>query len=187
MNFMKRKIGAVVIAVVLIVAYCVISTYLSISDKENLVYTLWGDVERTCFEKVRAINDIIITTKELPHNDNKLVDLKKQLDESIKCIIGASELTDESFAKFTNSQEAVNVALHDYMDGESWYTSPEIKTKREMINRFDNRLLIEVEAYNNSAEDFNAYISRIRHKYIARLGDFKPKFFIESSNDTIVK
>lgn len=186
-HFMKRRIGAVVIALGIIATFYVISTYLSISDKESLVYTLWADVERTCFDKARAINDIIITTERLPHNDKKLVELKEKLNGSIECIIGVNELTDESFTKFTNSQEAVNVALHNYMDGESWYTSPEIRTKKEMINKFDNRLLIGIEAYKNSAKDFNTYISRIRHKYIARLGDFKPNFFVKSSDGTTVK
>lgn len=184
---MKRKIGAVVIALGLVVTFYVLSTYLSISEKENLVYTLWADVERTSFEKVHAINDIIIATEKLPHNDDKLVELKEKLAENIKCIISANELTDENIAKFINSQETVNIALHDYMDGESWYASQGIKTKRETVNRFNNRLFVEIEAYSNSAKDFNAYISRTRHRYVARLGSFQPKFFVKSSNDTVAE
>ncbi len=184
---MKRRIGAVVIALGLVAAVYAVSTYLSISNKENQVYALWAEVEQTCFDKIRIINDIVVTTKNMPHNEELFDNLKKTLAETTECIVGADKLTKDGFAKFIKSQDAVNIALYDYMAGESWATTPEMKKKKTEINDLDNRISVEIENYSNGANDFNTYISRIRHKYIARVGGFKTKYCPKSPDKTIVE
>mgnify|MGYP003347738008 CR=1 FL=1 len=61
------------------------------------------------------------------------------------------------------------------------------RKKKTEINDLDNRISVEIENYSNGANDFNTYISRIRHKYIARVGGFKTKYCPKSPDKTIVE
>lgn len=174
----------------LFIALIVISSlsscgYNSMVSKREAVNSQWANVESAYQRRADLVPNLVSTVKGVANFEQSTLTAVIQARASATSIkVDPNDLTDENIAKFQAAQNALKGSLsrllatvENYPDLKATQNFQELQAQLEGT---ENRINTERNRFNESAQDYNAYIQSFPQLFIARMFGFQPKGYFKA-------
>ncbi|AEE97058.1 LemA family protein [Mahella australiensis 50-1 BON] len=166
----------VIIAVILILAIVLISSYNNLVNMEENVNSNWSQVDNMLQRRADLIPNLVETVKGYAAHEQAVFDSVNQARESL--------LAAQTAGEAAQADQALNSALGRLLAIAENY--PELKANQNFIALQDelagteNRIAVSRRDYNNAAQQYNAAIRRFPTNIIAGLFGFEQKEYFQA-------
>lgn len=178
-------ITGVIIILALIIYGSVKNTYNRIVQMEQQVESQWSNVENVYQRRADLIPNLVNTVKGYAeHERETLQEVTEARSKATSTNINANNLSPEKLQQFQQNQEALSSALSRLMVVVERYpdlkASENFRQLQAQLEGTENRISVERRRFNESARDYNTYISQFPQKLYANLFDFEEKAYFEA-------
>ncbi|MFW6094891.1 MAG: LemA family protein [Bacteroidota bacterium] len=184
---MKKSwiITGVIIILALIIYGSIKNTYNRIVQMEQQVESQWSNVENVYQRRADLIPNLVNTVKGYAeHERETLQEVIEARSKATSTNVDAENLSPEQIEQFQQNQQALGSALSRLMVVVERYpdlkASENFRQLQAQLEGTENRISVERRRFNESARDYNTYISQFPQKLYANLFDFDEKAYFES-------
>ena len=177
------------IAVVVIVAIFIFSSYNGFVSKEEAVNTAWSNVETQYQRRSDLIPNLVNTVKGYAaHESQTLASVTEARARATSINLSAGELTPERLAQFQQAQADVRSALGRLIAVAESY--PDLKANQNFIELqsqlegTENRIAVARKDFNDAARKYNVAVRRFPSNLVAALFGFDQKPYFEAAEGT---
>ena len=187
--------GGILAAIAMIVVICAfwfVGRYNSIVPMEEGVKSQWGNVENTYQKRADMVDQLVGTVKGAKDFEKStltdVIEARAKATSTQINIEDPAQLTEENIARFQQAQDQLGGALSRLLVSVERY--PELKANQNFLNlrasieSMEQEILFERKKYNQSAEQYNAYIKQVPNNFIASFGGFKEKGYFKAAAGT---
>lgn len=192
---MKKGV-IVLIAVLGFIAIVVIGTigwgvgqYNNMVSANEAVGAQWANVESQYQRRSDLIPNLVNTVKGYAkHEEGTLTAVVEARAKATQTVIDPTNMTEESMAKFQAAQSQVSGALSRLLVTVEKY--PDLKANQNFLELqaqlegTENRISVERQRFNESAQDFNTMIQKFPKNIIANIGGFEKKAYFKAETGT---
>jgi LemA protein len=161
-------------------------SYNSMVGKREAVSKEWANVESAYQRRSDLIPNIVNTVKgEANFEQQTLVEVTQARASATGIKLDPSKLTPEDIKKFDDAQGQLTGSLSRLLVSVEKY--PDLKSNEAFIGLMtelegtENRINTERNRYNQSVNDYNAFIAKFPQLVTARMFGFQSKGYFEAS------
>lgn len=185
----KSWITIIVIAVVVIFIYSSIKgNYNKMVMMDEAVVSQWAQVENVYQRRADLIPNLVNTVKGYAaHESETLTGVIEARAKATSTTIDPSNLNTESIQAFQQAQGGLSSALSKLMVVVERY--PDLKANQNFLELqsqlegTENRITVERQKFNNSAQEYNTYIKMFPKNLYANMFDFEEKAYFKAQED----
>ena len=187
---MKKKwITIIVIAVLAIFFYSSIKgTYNTMVTMDESVKSQWAQVENVYQRRADLIPNLVNTVKGYAaHEQETLTGVIEARAKATSTTIDPSNLNAENIAAFQQAQSGLSSALSKLMVVVERY--PDLKANQNFLELqaqlegTENRITVERQKFNESAQAFNTYIKQFPKNIYANIFNFEEKAYFKAQEN----
>ena len=184
---MKKKwITIIVIAVIAIFIYSSVKgTYNKMVAMDEAVVSQWAQVENVYQRRADLIPNLVNTVKGYAsHEQETLTGVIEARAKATSTTIDPSNLNAASIQAFQQAQGGLSSALSKLMVVVERY--PDLKANQNFLELqaqlegTENRITVERQKFNNSAQAFNTYIKQFPKNIYANIFNFEEKAYFKA-------
>lgn len=182
----KTWIILLIVGVVILYFYSSIKgTYNKMVMMDEAVVSQWAQVENVYQRRADLIPNLVNTVKGYAaHEQETLTGVIEARSKATSTTIDPSNLNAESIQAFQQAQGGLSSALSKLMVVVERY--PDLKANQNFLELqaqlegTENRITVERQKFNNSAQDFNTYIKQFPKNIYANIFDFDEKAYFKA-------
>ena len=174
------------IAVVVIVAIFIFSSYNGFVSKEEAVNTAWSNVETQYQRRSDLIPNLVNTVKGYAaHESQTLERVTEARSKATSINLTVDELTPETLAAYQQAQGEVRSALGRLIAVSESY--PDLKANQNFLELqaqlegTENRISVARKQFNEVARTYNVSVRRFPANLVAKMFGFEQKPYFESA------
>ena len=174
------------IAVVVIVAIFIFSSYNGFVSKEEAVNTAWSNVETQYQRRSDLIPNLVNTVKGYAaHESQTLESVTEARSKATSINLTVDELTPERLAAYQQAQGEVRSALGRLIAVSESY--PDLKANQNFLELqaqlegTENRISVARKQFNEVARTYNVSVRRFPANLVAKMFGFEQKPYFESA------
>lgn len=159
--------------------------YNSMVEKREVVTKQWANVESSYQRRADLIPNLVNTVKGAAEFEQEtLTKVIEARSKATSIQLKADDLTEENLAKFQAAQDELKGALSRLMVTVEQY--PQLKATEQFrdlsvqLEGTENRINVERNKFNESVNDYNAYIQKIPQNIYAGWFGFTAKAYFKS-------
>ena len=184
---MKKStwIWIAVIAVVAILFFWVKNSYNSMVRMDENVQKAWSQAENVYQRRRDLIPNLVATVKGYAsHESSTLEAVISARAKATQTMIDPTNLTEEQIAAFQSAQSELSAAVGRLLVSVEQY--PDLKANQNFlelqaqIEGTENRITVERNKFNESAQQYNTMIRKFPDNIIASLFGFEKKGYFKS-------
>lgn len=189
MNKMFIGIGIAFLLVILTFSAC--GSYNDLVTLDEEVQASWGQVENQYQRRADLIPNLVSTVKGYAkHEEETLTSVIEARAKATSTTIDASQMDEESFAKFQKSQDALSSALSRLMVVSEQYpelkASEQFRALQDQLEGTENRITVARQDFNNIAKQYNTEIRSFPRSLVASFLGFKRRPYFEAKEGSDV-
>lgn len=185
----KSWITIIVIAVIAIFIYSSVKgTYNKMITMDEGVKSQWAQVENVYQRRADLIPNLVNTVKGYAaHEQETLTGVVEARAKATSTTIDPSNLNAESIAAFQQAQGGLSSALSKLMVVVERY--PDLKANQNFLELqaqlegTENRITVERQKFNNSAQSYNTYIRKFPKNIYANMFGFDEKAYFKAQEN----
>ncbi len=185
----KSWITIIVIAVIAIFIYSSVKgTYNKMVTLDEGVKSQWAQVENVYQRRADLIPNLVNTVKGYAaHEQETLTGVVEARAKATSTTIDPSNLNAESIAAFQQAQGGLSSALSKLMVVVERY--PDLKANQNFLELqaqlegTENRITVERQKFNTSAQGFNTYIRKFPKNIYANMFGFDEKAYFKAQEN----
>ncbi len=189
MKMKKSWIVIIVIAVIALFFYSSIKgTYNRMVSMDETVVSQWAQVENVYQRRADLIPNLVATVKGYAaHESETLTGVIEARAKATSTTIDPSNLNAESIQAFQQAQGGLSSALSKLMVVVERY--PDLKANQNFLELqsqlegTENRITVERQKFNNSAQAYNTYIKQFPKNIYANIFDFDEKAYFKAQEN----
>lgn len=173
------------IAVVVIVAIFIFSSYNGFVSKEEAVNTAWSNVETQYQRRSDLIPNLVNTVKGYAaHESQTLESVTEARSKATSINLTVDELTPETLAAYQQAQGEVRSALGRLIAVAEQY--PDLKANQNFIELqaqiegTENRITVARREFNEATQAYNVAVRKFPAVIIAKIFSFEQKPYFEA-------
>lgn len=182
----KSWIVIIVIAVIAIFIYSSIKgTYNKMVTMDEAVVGQWAQVENVYQRRADLIPNLVATVKGYAaHEQETLTGVVEARAKATSTTIDPSNLNAQNIQAFQQAQGGLSSALSKLMVVVERY--PDLKANQNFmelqaqLEGTENRIAVERQKFNVSAQSFNTYIKKFPKNIYANIFNFEPKAYFKA-------
>ena len=187
---MKKKwITIIIIAVIALFFYSSIKgNYNKMVAMDEGVKSQWAQVENVYQRRADLIPNLVNTVKGYAeHEQETLTGVIEARAKATSTTIDPSNLNTESIQAFQQAQSGLSSALSRLMVVVERY--PDLKANQNFLELqaqlegTENRITVERQKFNNSAQTFNTFIKQFPKNIYANIFDFEEKAYFKAQEN----
>lgn len=185
MNFGKI-VPLIVIALLLILGFSMCGSYNTAVGKDEGVKQAWSQVENQYQRRADLIPNLVNTVKGYANFEQQTLQAVVQARASATQIkIDPNDLTPENLQRFEQAQQTLSGALGRLLAVSENY--PDLKANQNFLGLQDelagteNRIAQERRKFNQTVQDYNAFIRRFPTNILAGIFGFSPKGYFQAT------
>ncbi len=163
--------------------------YNNMVSKQENVESQWGNVENAYQRRADLIPNLVNTVKGYAeHEQETLTKVTEARAKATQTTVDVENLTEENIQKFQEAQGELGQALGRLLLIQENY--PELKANESFLALQDelagteNRIVVERNKFNETAQDYNAYIRQFPRVIYAGWFGFKKKGYFKALTGT---
>ncbi|MGJ7024768.1 Protein LemA [bioreactor metagenome] len=160
--------------------------YNTMVSKQEGVNSQWANVENAYQRRADLIPNLVATVKGYAeHEQETFTQVTEARAKATQVTVDPESLTEESIQQYQQAQSQLGSAIGRLLLIQENY--PELKANQNFLALQDelagteNRISVERNKFNQTAQDFNAYIRQFPRVIYAGWFGFKPKGYFQSS------
>ncbi len=160
--------------------------YNTMVSKQEGVNSQWANVENAYQRRADLIPNLVATVKGYAeHEQETFTQVTEARAKATQMTVYPESLTEESIQQYQQAQSQLGSAIGRLLLIQENY--PELKANQNFLALQDelagteNRISVERNKFNQTAQDFNAYIRQFPRVIYAGWFGFKPKGYFQSS------
>ena len=160
--------------------------YNTMVSKQEGVNSQWANVENAYQRRADLIPNLVATVKGYAeHEQETFTQVTEARAKATQMTVDPESLTEESIQQYQQAQSQLGSAIGRLLLVQENY--PELKANQNFLALQDelagteNRISVERNKFNQTAQDFNAYIRQFPRVIYAGWFGFKPKGYFQSS------
>lgn len=185
----KSWIVLIVIAVVAIFIYSSVKgTYNKMVMMDEAVISQWAQVENVYQRRADLIPNLVNTVKGYAeHEQETLTGVIEARSKATSTTIDPSNLNAENIQAFQQAQAGLSSALSKLMVVVERY--PDLKANQNFLELqaqlegTENRITVERQKFNNSAQEYNTYIRKFPKNIYANIFGFEAKAYFKAQEN----
>jgi len=185
----KSWITIIVIAVIAIFIYSSVKgTYNKMVTMDETVVSQWAQVENVYQRRADLIPNLVATVKGYAaHEQETLTGVVEARAKATSTTIDPSNLNAESIQAFQQAQGGLSSALSKLMVVVERY--PDLKANQNFLELqaqlegTENRITVERQKFNNSAQAYNTYIKKFPKNIYANIFGFDAKAYFKAQEN----
>ncbi|MCD4833893.1 MAG: LemA family protein [Bacteroidales bacterium] len=185
----KSWIIIIVIAVVALFIYSSVKgTYNKMVAMDEAVVSQWAQVENVYQRRADLIPNLVNTVKGYAaHEQETLTGVVEARAKATSTTIDPSNLNTASIQAFQQAQSGLSSALSKLMVVVERY--PDLKANQNFLELqaqlegTENRITVERQKFNNSAQTFNTYIKQFPKNIYANIFNFEEKAYFKAQEN----
>lgn len=185
----KSWIIIIVIAVIAIFIYSSVKgTYNKMVAMDEAVVSQWAQVENVYQRRADLIPNLVNTVKGYAaHEQETLTGVVEARAKATSTTIDPSNLNAESIQAFQQAQGGLSSALSKLMVVVERY--PDLKANQNFLELqsqlegTENRITVERQKFNTSAQTFNTYIKQFPKNIYANIFNFDEKAYFKAQEN----
>ncbi|MCK5029021.1 MAG: LemA family protein [Bacteroidales bacterium] len=185
----KSWIIIIVIAVIALLFYSSIKgTYNKMVAMDQAVVSQWAQVENVYQRRADLIPNLVATVKGYAaHESETLTGVIEARAKATSTTIDPTNLTAENMQAFQQAQGGLSSALSKLMVVVERY--PDLKANQNFLELqsqlegTENRITVERQKFNNSAQTYNTYIKQFPKNIYANIFDFDEKAYFKAQEN----
>ncbi len=189
MKMKKSWIIIIVIAVIALLFYSSIKgTYNKMVAMDQAVVSQWAQVENVYQRRADLIPNLVATVKGYAaHESETLTGVIEARAKATSTTIDPTNLTAENMQAFQQAQGGLSSALSKLMVVVERY--PDLKANQNFLELqsqlegTENRITVERQKFNNSAQTYNTYIKQFPKNIYANIFDFDEKAYFKAQEN----
>jgi len=154
--------------------------YNTMVSKDENVKAKWAQVENAYQRRADLIPNLVSTVKgAAQHEQGTLTAVVEARAKATSVSVNPDDLSDESIAKFQQSQDALSQSIGRLLVSVEAY--PELKANsnfqelQAQLEGTENRISVERRTYNEAVQDFNTTVRSFPNNIMAGIFGFKAK------------
>jgi LemA protein len=179
----------IVLAVIAVVIFLIVSWYFRSYNKmvgmDEAVKAQWSQVENVYQRRSDLIPNLVNTVKGYADFEKEtLTQVVEARAKATQVTVDPNKLDAQSIQSFQQAQGGLSSALGRLMVVVEKY--PELKANQNFLDLqaqlegTENRITVERQKFNESAQTYNSYIRRIPNSIVAGMGGFEKKAYFEA-------
>ncbi len=179
----------IILAVIAVVIFIVVSWYFGTYNKmvsmDEGVKSQWSQVENVYQRRSDLIPNLVNTVKGYADFEKEtLTQVVEARAKATQVTVDPNKLDAQSIQSFQQAQTGLSSALGRLMVVMEKY--PDLKANQNFLDLqsqlegTENRITVERQKFNESAQVYNAYIRKIPNSIIAGMGGFEKKAYFEA-------
>jgi LemA protein len=181
------KKGLIIVGIIVVIAIILYTsikgTYNSMVTKDEAVNSAWAQVENAYQRRADLIPNLVNTVKGYAtHEKETLEGVIEARAKATAVNVNASD--PQSLQQFQQSQDQLSSALSRLMVVVEQY--PDLKANQNFLDLqaqlegTENRISVERQKFNQSAQEFNTYIRTFPRNIYASIFNFQPKAYFQA-------
>jgi len=172
---MRSKSFLVVLAVIVVLALYLISSYNSLATLDESVDNAWAQVENQLKRRADLIPNLLETVKGYAAHEQEVIN---SITEARARYMGARSPQDfeEAEAELSNALRSLSVIVENYPDLKASQNFADFQTD---LAGTENRIATERMRYNDIVRQYNTKIRRFPTNIIARIFGFEMRDYFE--------
>ncbi len=189
MKMKKSWITIIVIAVIALFFYSSIKgNYNKMVAMDEGVKSQWAQVENVYQRRADLIPNLVATVKGYAeHEQETLTEVIEARAKATSTTIDPTNLNPENIQAFQQAQSGLSSALSKLMVVVERY--PDLKANQNFLELqaqlegTENRITVERQKFNNSAQTFNTFIKQFPKNLYANMFDFEEKAYFKAQEN----
>jgi LemA protein len=182
---MKKSliITGIIVVIAIIIYYSIKGTYNSMVTKDEAVTAAWAQVQNVYQRRADLIPNLVNTVKGYAAHEKET--LEGVIEARAKATSANINLSDpQSLQQFQQSQDRLSSALSRLMVVVEKY--PDLKASQNFMDLqaqlegTENRISVERQKFNETAQNFNTYIRSFPHNIYASIFHFEKKAYFQA-------
>ena len=160
--------------------------YNSMVKKEEVVNSQWANVENAYQRRADLIPNLVSTVKGYAaHEQETLTQVVEARSKATQTVVNPENITEQQLQEFQQRQSELGSAIGRLLLIQEAY--PDLKANQNFLALQDeltgseNRIAVERNRFNQSAQDFNSYIRQFPRVIYAGWFGFKSKAYFQSA------
>ncbi|MCC6411474.1 MAG: LemA family protein [Saprospiraceae bacterium] len=176
----------VIAGLVIVLLFSMCSSYNTTVGKDENVKKAWSLVENQYQRRADLIPNLVETVKGYANfEQSTLTAVVEARAKATSVSINADNLTPEKIQEFERAQAGLNTSLGRLLAVAENY--PDLKANQnfmdlqKQLEGTENRIAVERKKFNESVEDYNAYVRRFPTNVFAGIFGFSSKGYFQST------
>ncbi len=186
MTDIRKFLPLILLGLAAILVFSMCGSYNNAVSKDENVKKAWSQVENQYQRRADLIPNLVNTVKGYANFEQQTLQQVVQARASATQVkIDANNLTPEAIQRFEQAQQGLSGALGRLLAVSENY--PDLKANQSFLDLqkqlegTENRISVERKNFNESVQDFNAYIRRFPTNILAGMFGFSPKGYFQSA------
>ncbi len=184
-----KKISSILLLIIGITALTSCQGYNRMVEKQEAVTAQWGNVQNAYQRRADLIPNLVNTVKGYAtHEQETFTQVTEARAKATQTTINPENLTAESLKDYQQAQNQLSQALGRLLLIQENY--PELKANQNFLALQDelagteNRISVERNKFNQTAQDYNAYIRKFPQVIYAKWFKFESKAYFEATPES---
>ena len=182
----RKYLPLILLALAALLVFSMCGSYNSAVNKDETVKKAWSQVENQYQRRADLIPNLMNTVKGYANFEQQTLQQVIQARASATQVkIDANNLTPEAIQRFEQAQQGLSGALSRLLAVSENY--PDLKANQNFLDLqkqlegTENRISVERKNFNETVQDYNAYIRRFPTNLIAGMFGFSPKGYFQAA------
>lgn len=180
-----KLLPIILIALVVILGFSMCGSYNTTVGKDENVKKAWSQVENQYQRRADLIPNLVETVKGYANFEQQtLTAVVEARAKATQVRVDLDNLSPEKIAEYERAQGALSSALSRLLAVSEAY--PDLKANQNFLDLqkqlegTENRIAVERKNFNESVQDYNAYIRRFPTNILVGMFGFTPKGYFEA-------
>lgn len=184
-----KKLSSFLLLIIGVMAFTSCQGYNRMVEKQEAVTAQWGNVQNAYQRRADLIPNLVSTVKGYAaHEQETFTQVTEARAKATQTTISPETLTAESLQEYQQAQNQLSQALGRLLLIQENY--PELKANQNFLALQDelagteNRISVERNKFNQTAQDYNAYIRKFPQVIYAKWFKFESKAYFEATPES---
>ncbi len=185
MTDIRKYLPIILLGLVAVLVFGMCGSYNTTVKKDERVKAAWSQVENQYQRRSDLIPNLVNTVKGYANFEKSTLEAVVQARASAtQTKIDPANLTPEAIQRFEQAQQGLSGALSRLLMVTENY--PDLKANQnflalqQQLEGTENRITVERKNFNETVQDFNAYIRRFPTNLLVGVFGFSPKGYFQA-------
>ena len=181
----RKYLPIILLAVVAVLVFSMCGSYNTTIKKDESVKAAWSQVENQYQRRSDLIPNLVNTVKGYANFEQQTLEAVVSARASATQMkVDPNNLTPEAIQRFEQAQQGLSGALGRLLMVTENY--PDLKANQNFLDLqkqlegTENRIAVERKNFNETVQDFNAYIRRFPTNLLVGVFGFSPKGYFQA-------
>lgn len=184
-----KKIGFIIIAVVVLILLWGWSTYNGFVNKQENMAKAWGQVENVYQRRADLVPNLVALVKNYTeYEQSTLIAVTEARAKAANATVNPETFDENEFANYESAQKELDNSLNRLLVSIESY--PDLKasenylTLQVQLAGCENRILTERERFNEATKTYNQSVRKFPSSLIANMFGFEKRPYFEADEET---